>query len=44
MDSIVWPFSGNNDERGNDNGENSNYDIVDVDNDYNDDEEENVTK
>ena len=38
MDSIVRPFSGNNDDGDNDNGEDSNHDK-----DYND-EEESVTK
>ena len=44
MDSIVRPFSGNNDDGDNDNGEDNNYDSVDVGNDYNDVEEESVTK
>ena len=39
MDSIVWLFSGNNDDGDNDNGEDSNHDK-----DYNDDDEESVTK
>ena len=39
MDSIVRPFSGNNDDGDNDNGEDSNHDK-----DCNDDEGESVTK
>ena len=35
MDSIVRPFSGNNDDGDNDNGEDSNHDK-----DYNDDDED----
>ena len=42
MNSIVRPFSVDIDD--NDNGEDNNYDSVDVDNDYNDVEEESVTK
>ena len=42
MDSIVRPFSVDIDD--NDSGEDNNYDSVDVDKDYNDDEEESVTK
>ena len=42
MDSIVRPFSVDIDD--NDNGEANNYDSVDVDNDYDDVEEESVTK